>query len=98
MVLRQLLDPAFQDDVQALYNEYRELFAFYSPSNGRRLCYAAANRDEFLAECLTIYRNLKTKAEDYEKCGLSKSEELQEKMPKVYELMEKYFNPEIATT
>jgi hypothetical protein len=37
-------------------------------TNLDRYCYAAANRDEFLAETHTIAQGLHVKSDDYRKC------------------------------
>lgn len=54
-------------------------------------CYAAANRDEFLAECHCIAQGLHLNSKDYEQCQLSTPTELQNTMPDVYQLLQDYF-------
>lgn len=59
--------------------------------DGHSYCYAAANRDEFLAECHCIAQGLHVKSKDYSRCKLSFPRELKEAMVDVYELLDRQF-------
>merc|ERR1712194_46777 len=85
MVLRQLSDPGFNDDVADLYAEHRHLFRWRKPTvaggSVLRNCYAAANPDEFLAETHVILLGLMRDREPYQRAGVSTPAELQEHCP-----------------
>jgi len=61
-------------------------------------CYAATNRDEFLAEVHCIAQDLHIKSKDYNRCNMSTSKELRQAMPEVYRLLESHFSlPKVET-
>ncbi len=106
MVIRQLVDPYFHDQVTQLWAAH--CGKFLAPSPRRRLVlfddgsqfplggtasyrYAACNRDEFLAECLCIALGLKRGCAKYTACGMSTPEELAKRMPDVLALLRHHF-------
>jgi len=95
MVLRQQHDPCFHEDVAELYASHREHFFWPKPQGTgrtvRKLCYAAANRDEFLAECLILLLGLLTEREDYCLAGMSTPADLEQRCPQVVDLLRKHF-------
>lgn len=108
MVIRQLVDPYFHDEVGELWSKHRDKFqytqeltrtttVFCSKDNevnerGKfAFCYAAENRDEFLAECHCIVQGLHATCKDYKRCKLSTPDELRSVMPDVYQLLAMYF-------
>lgn len=110
MVIRQLKDPYFHEEVGMLWSKYRDKFNYDADSVTKRnitiydsgecivdeegkstYCYAATNRDEFLAECHCIAQGLHVKSMDYTKCNMSTPDELRDAMPDVYQLLERNF-------
>mmetsp|Transcript_21947 Transcript_21947/g.33289 ORF Transcript_21947/g.33289 Transcript_21947/m.33289 type:complete len:435 (+) Transcript_21947:252-1556(+) len=110
MVIRQMLDPSFHDEVGELWSKYRDKFRHTDLSTSRTIilfdtgantvdeeqnysyCYAAANRDEFLAEAHCIAQGLHIKSNDYIRCNISTPKELVEAMPEVHGLLGSHFS------
>jgi len=96
MVLRQQHDPGFHEVVGDLYAKHRKRFCWQKPTSRgqsvRKLCYAAANRDEFLAECLTISLGMMVDRADYRAAGLSRLADLEAQCPDVMELLRQHFS------
>jgi len=108
MVIRQLVDPYFDNQVTTLWAAYCEKFRFRDNSTRvtalfddgsqvdlgwkERYCYAAHNRDEFLAECHNVAQGLMIGVREYELCNLSTPEQLILEMPDVWNLLHSHFN------
>eukprot|EP00929_Paragymnodinium_shiwhaense_P100429 TRINITY_DN6274_c0_g1_i3.p1 TRINITY_DN6274_c0_g1~~TRINITY_DN6274_c0_g1_i3.p1 ORF type:complete len:563 (+),score=64.83 TRINITY_DN6274_c0_g1_i3:82-1770(+) len=95
MVLRQLHDPWFHEELIDLYAEHRYLFEWGRPQStgrhARKYCYAAANQSEFLAECHILLLGMLKERHPYTAAGICTPEDLQQKAPKVVELLRRYF-------
>lgn len=97
MVLRQAVDPYIHEAVRDMYRAHREKFCFHEPCGAARKCYAAANRDEFLAECHVILQGL-MRADDYDMCGLGTPDALGDACPDVVAFLLNYFVAPIPAT
>lgn len=95
MVLRQLYDPYFHEEVLDLYRTYRQLFQWpKSQGTGRTVvknCYACANRDEFLAETHCILLGMHENKDDYCRARMNTATLLEEACPKLVEVLKRVF-------
>jgi hypothetical protein len=92
MVIRQQLDPAFEDIVEDLFRQYRQLCCYTSRNGAMKSVYAATSRDEFLAEMVTASTGRLVCDDGYFRCGLNTVNHIREAMPELYDLMKRYFN------
>ena len=91
MVIRQLIDPAFDEIIEEMYQKYRQLLCYNTINGAMKSSYATTNRDEFLAEIITICRGCHINTSDYQKCGINTVELVREKMPDLYNIIQQYF-------
>lgn len=94
MVIRQLVDPYFHNEVEDLYCKHKEKFKYLKSSQEWSYCYAGTNRDEFLAEAHTIAQGMHVGSKDYELCKMSTPIDLKSKMQDVLNLLQKHFRLE----
>ena len=90
-VIRQLVDPYFDYEVRELYFRYRHQFRFARDGGVWKHCYAAFNRDEFLAECLCVASGLKTNDPVYVRSKMATLEAMSIKCAPVLELLDRHF-------
>eukprot|EP00484_Ammonia_sp_Unknown_P017045 CAMPEP_0197025322 /NCGR_PEP_ID=MMETSP1384-20130603/5696_1 /TAXON_ID=29189 /ORGANISM="Ammonia sp." /LENGTH=760 /DNA_ID=CAMNT_0042453845 /DNA_START=21 /DNA_END=2303 /DNA_ORIENTATION=+ len=83
MVIRQLIDPCFMVQLDAVYNLAKKSGAY--PEK----VYAMTDRHEYLAEILTVFLNIPSK-ELYE-AGFKNKEDLQVKDKEGYQFLQKWF-------
>eukprot|EP00927_Polykrikos_kofoidii_P005107 TRINITY_DN12038_c0_g3_i1.p1 TRINITY_DN12038_c0_g3~~TRINITY_DN12038_c0_g3_i1.p1 ORF type:complete len:582 (-),score=81.07 TRINITY_DN12038_c0_g3_i1:96-1757(-) len=91
MVIRQLVDPVLDETVQEYFDRYRHRFQHFTPAGAVRNAYATANRDEFLAEVVSVCRGTLDNEGVYIKCGLNTKESVRREMPDLFEFITQYF-------
>jgi hypothetical protein len=91
MVIRQMIDPAFHEIMEEYFRKYRSLMIYISRNGALKAAYAATNRDEFLAEVVTICKGGHADTQDYARCGLQSKDDVRRLMPDMYEEITKYF-------
>lgn len=88
MVIRQLIDPFFNDEALQCYVLSRHL---YQTPRRERL-YASTSRDEYVAETLCVAWGMMKNDEMYRAASMSNQEDLQRRDPLVLNMLRKYFN------